>query len=179
MRWFTSVKLIVMSSLWAACASPTAYGSLPVGEKGPALLIKTTAGKSLNMSSLRGKVVLLDFWASWCGPCRLKTPHLQALSRKYAKSGLRLIGISLGEGKELPLAYAKQYAMKYTIAYTNRDQARVISRQFGFSGIPTTMLIDRHGIIRFTETGFPSVSDEQRERLGLMEKTIKRLLSDR
>ncbi|MDQ3820044.1 MAG: TlpA family protein disulfide reductase, partial [Acidobacteriota bacterium] len=116
----------------------------------------------LKLSDLRGHVVLLDFWATWCGPCRLAFPHLREWNEKYKDKGLVILGITKyyghAEGKELSqpeeLGYLERFKkennLTYGIAVANGDDNH---RNYNVMAIPTAVLIDRHGVIRLLTTG--------------------------
>jgi thiol-disulfide isomerase/thioredoxin len=90
---------------------------------------------------LRGKVVLLDFWASWCGPCRRSMPHIEALHREYGRKGLVVLGVNAE-----PAAKANDYLQANGITFpTLIDNGGAVGQQFQVRGIPTTVLIDRSG----------------------------------
>jgi thiol-disulfide isomerase/thioredoxin len=116
----------------------------------------------LKISELRGRVVLLDFWATWCGPCIIAFPHLKAWYEKYKDKGLVIVGMTRYYGtaggravnptEELSFVekFKKQYGLPYGIAVADNEDNM---RNYGVTGIPTAVLIDRRGIVRFVDTG--------------------------
>jgi thiol-disulfide isomerase/thioredoxin len=116
----------------------------------------------LKISDLRGQVVLLDFWATWCGPCIIAFPHLKAWYEKYKDKGLVIVGMTkyYGEGSGRPLKpaeelsfvqkFVKDHGLPYAIAVADTEDNM---RNYGVTGIPTAVLIDRRGIVRFIDTG--------------------------
>jgi cytochrome c biogenesis protein CcmG/thiol:disulfide interchange protein DsbE len=106
--------------------------------------IKT--GKPLNLHSLRGKVVLVDFWATWCGPCRMAIPHLIELQQEYRAKGLRVVGISLDQqGPAVVKPFYKEWKMNYSVVV---DDTGTVARDYGgIRSIPTALLIDKTGHI--------------------------------
>jgi thiol-disulfide isomerase/thioredoxin len=100
---------------------------------------------SVKLSELRGKVVLLDFWATWCGPCRASMPHLNAVSARYAKQGLAVVGMSVDESGPAPVKrFASQLGVRFTIAMANDD---LLDAYGPIRVIPTTFFINRKGEI--------------------------------
>jgi len=124
-------------------------GAAMVGKEAPAFTLKDLSGKTVSLSDFRGKVVLLDFWATWCGPCRQTIPHLEALHRKYKGQGLAVIGIN----HERDHDKVKEFA-KGQISYVVLLDADEQFTQYHISGIPTAFYIDREGKIRYRDVGF-------------------------
>jgi len=124
---------------------------LPTGSKPPALAVTTLAGVKLDLEGQAGKVVLVDFWATWCGPCRYAIPVIQGLHEQYAEKGLVVLGIS-NERAEVVRKFVGQNKMTYNIA---ADPAYGdIMRRYRVRGIPTLVAVDRKGILRMYEIGF-------------------------
>lgn len=109
-------------------------------------------GDSVSLSSRRGKVVLLNVWATWCHPCRAEIPELVALNKKYASRGLEIIGVSIdaASADSDVQAFVKDFAMDYAVWLDPED---IISTRFLLVGVPTTFLIDRDGILQWRKTG--------------------------
>jgi thiol-disulfide isomerase/thioredoxin len=109
-----------------------------------------STGKSFRLSEQRGKVVLIDFWATWCGPCRMAIPHLIELQREYRKKGLQVVGVSLDQqGPAVVKPFYEQWKMNYAVVV---DDQGVVARDYGgIRSIPTALLLDKHGRIL---TGF-------------------------
>ncbi len=135
---------------------------LPLGSHAPAFQSRTTAGRPFSLRSLRGHVVLMDFWATWCGPCRMATPTLEGLQRKYAGRGLRVVGVSVDDPTtvaQVP-AFAKQMHVTYTLVASPAQDIKAAQR-YNAGSIPTQFLIDKKGVIRWAQAGFsPSEGPE-------------------
>lgn len=165
-RVLPSVSALILLGVLACApeASPSADDSIPVATKGevglaaPRYEAVTLRGDSVSLASYRGKVVLLNAWATWCGPCRQEIPELRILHSKYAKEGLTVIGVTVDtEGTEQQVAdFVREFKMDYPLWH---DPAERISAQFAISGLPASFLIDRRGIIRWKATGAVQVSD--------------------
>jgi peroxiredoxin len=135
-----------------------------VGNPAPDFAVATVTGShgTVSLRQLRGKVVLVDFWGTFCTPCKSSFPKLQALNAKYAGSGLQIVGISEDEAEDkskIP-AFATTYGAKFAIAW---DEDRSISQRYRPETMPSSYLIDRRGIVRFTHVGFRGGDEAQIE----------------
>ena len=108
----------------------------------PEVKIFTRDGKPLSLSADKGKVVLLDFWASWCVPCRKSFPFLDGLQTRYGKDGLKVVGLTLEEDDDAISGFLDEVPASFTIA---RDPTEAAGEAFGVVAMPTTFLIDREG----------------------------------
>ncbi len=124
-----------------------------IGSRLPDFSLKDLHGHELSSGDLRGKVVLIDFWATWCQPCKKEMPGYQQLVDKYGSSGFVVIGFKFDvmRDTEDPIQFARKMGVKYPLAVASDD----IKQKFGgVLGLPTTMLYDRQGILRKKEIGF-------------------------
>ncbi|MEA2081379.1 MAG: TlpA disulfide reductase family protein [Elusimicrobiota bacterium] len=101
-------------------------------------------GRSFSLSSFRGKVVLIDFWATWCGPCVYEIPGFINLKNKYGRDGFEIIGFSVDRDKAAAVNFARAKGMNYPVAFAD---AELQQKYGGIRAIPTTFLIDREGRI--------------------------------
>jgi thiol-disulfide isomerase/thioredoxin len=124
-----------------------------IGSRLPAFSAKDLQGRQVSSSDLRGKVVLIDFWATWCQPCRKEMPGYQKLLDRYGPGGLAVVGFKLDimRDTEDPVLFAKRIGVRYPLVVADDD----LKQSFGgIEGIPTTMLYDRQGILRQKVIGF-------------------------
>ena len=110
-----------------------------------------TASNQVSNQDFRGKVIYLDFWASWCHPCRQLFPWLNELNRKYSSQGLEIIAINLDQDRAKAEQFLKLIPADFTIAY---DPEAITARDYRARGLPTSYLIDRNGVIRNQHAGF-------------------------
>jgi aldose sugar dehydrogenase len=163
------LKRIALLLLLVGCAEPAQnYGE--VGKPAPAYGALTLNGDSLDLARLKGEVVLLNVWATWCIPCRREIPELVALHQQHSARGLRVVGVSVDEsGADADVAsYARDFAMSYTIL---RDPGEAVSNAFRIQGVPASFLIDRDGVVRWRRIG-PFASNDP-EFVAVLNKTLE------
>lgn len=157
----TLLAALVVGTLLGSAPPPTAKGEFPAewyygnrrpdliameGKRAPALAVRNWIGEAQNLKKLKGKVVVLDFWATWCGPCKASIPKNNALVEKHAKDGLVFIGVhESSRGSEKMADLAKQYSIKYPLCVDNNSKS-VKSYKVHF--YPTYVVIDRKGVVR-------------------------------
>lgn len=123
-----------------------------VGQVVPAYAAPDLGGDSVRIADLRGDVVLLNIWATWCIPCRREIPELQALHQDYSGRGLRVLGVSVdaGDAESDVAEFAESFGMTYTIL---RDPDERVSTLFATPGVPASFLVDREGVVRWRHLG--------------------------
>jgi cytochrome c biogenesis protein CcmG/thiol:disulfide interchange protein DsbE len=131
----------------------------------PDFSLQELNGQSLNLSDYRGKIVLLDFWATWCGPCRDEIPHFVQLQDEYRQQGLQVVGISMDDGPKPVRDFYQQFKMNYPVALGNEKVAEAYG---GVLGLPVAFLIGRDGRIHAKYKGEVNMS--------VLEQEIKTLL---
>jgi thiol-disulfide isomerase/thioredoxin len=112
------------------------------------------AGFDGRLDAYRGRVVYLDFWASWCTPCRQSFPWMQAMQDAYAQQGLTIIAVNLDVNRADAERFLRQYDPQFTVSYDARGE---VAGRYRIAGMPTSVIIDRHGVTRFTHVGFRPV----------------------
>lgn len=124
----------------------------PAGKAAPDWQLSDVNGKPLKLADFKGKVVVLDFWATWCPPCRAEIPGLVALQKKYADQGLSVIGVSVDEqGPKVVKPFIERFAINYPVVMGNE---KVLTDYGGITAIPTTFVIDRQGNVVATHQGY-------------------------
>jgi len=124
----------------------------------PDFTLKTLDGKEMTLSRLKGKVVLLDFWATWCGPCKESIPHFIQLYKDYRESGFELVGMNVDKrDAEVVRRFVTSMDIPYPVVTTPEN----VVRSYRVTGIPATFLIDKEGKIREKMVGFNSTIARQ------------------
>jgi len=116
----------------------------------PDFTLRQLDGHDLHLSSYRGKAVLLDFWATWCDPCREETPHFVELQHKYGDRGLQIIGVSMDDGPEPVRVFYQQFHVNYPVVMGNANTGELYG---GVLGLPIAFLISRDGRIQEKHIG--------------------------
>jgi tetratricopeptide (TPR) repeat protein len=142
----------------------------------PSFSVKSHIGEELSLEKLRGKVVLLDFWASWCFPCRIDMPEVRKIWKQYGSDRFTIIGINLDSNRPSFEAYMKEEGITWLQYYDGLGWGNKISRLYGVYSIPQTVLIDQDGVIRATGLR----GEELSEKIGdLLKNLHKQTGSDR
>jgi peroxiredoxin len=162
-------RALVALTLGIYAATPMAARQEPslVGKAAPAFALKDIAGKPLTLADYRGKVVLIDFWATWCVPCRVEIPHFVELQKKYASRGFTMIGISMDDEPGLVAPFAKKYGMNYPVVV---GDAALGEKYGGILGLPVAIVIDRNGVIRERYDGITSADTFEKAVVALLGK---------
>ena len=146
------LTLIVCLAPWLeATAAGLASGQTAPAVDLPLLTSSQDTGAKLSLAQLRGKVVYLDFWASWCGPCRMSFPQLEQLRQDLSPRGFEVLAVNVDEFKADALEFLEEIPVSYPVV---RDGEGLTPRAYGILGMPTGYLIDRSGVVRLVHQGF-------------------------
>lgn len=157
-------------SLALALAAPALAASAPpAGSAAPDFTLRAADGRNVRLEELRGQVVLVNFWATWCGPCREEMPRLNALYEKYRKSGFVLLGVNIDDDPHAALATAAKLGVSFPVLL---DTDKKVSKLYDLSTMPSTVVIDRDGKMRFVHRGYRAGTE------GEYEQQIRGLLKE-
>lgn len=161
-------KLAAAAALSSALCAPAL--ALEQGDKAPDFSAPGMAGGTISLSAYRGKVVYLDFWASWCGPCAQSLPALEALRREFKPEDFQVVAVNVDREPKLAKAFLSKRRVGFPSA---KDPDGTLPARFGIDSMPTSFLIDRSGVVRHVQRGFRPSDVE-----GLREQ-IQQLVADR
>jgi len=137
-------SLLVLAALWSV--RPGGQPQLPLDQPAPPLRLPSLAGGEVDLGSFRGRIVLLNFWASWCPPCVHETPSLEALHRALSDQGLVVIGVSVDESTRALRQFVEEHGVTFLVL---RDPSGLFAeRVYRTVEFPTTYLIDADGVVR-------------------------------
>jgi len=155
----------------AACAAAalTTYAAVTPSAPAPDFALRSLEGPNLRLQEQRGRVVMVNFWATWCGPCRVEMPHLARLYDKYRGSGFQLLGINIDEDPHQAATTATKLGLRFPVLL---DSEKRVSKLYDLSTMPSTVLIDRNGRVRYIHRGYRDGYEET------YEKQIRELLRE-
>ncbi len=148
--------------------SPLVVGAAEVGKPAPDFTLKSLSGENLKLSEMTGDVILINFWASWCGPCREEMPLLNDLHSKYEPLGFKVLGVNVEEDVNGAKGFLKNFPVDFPVLLDNTNQ---VSKQYKVIAMPTTVVVDRDGNMRYLHQGYKP-GDEEKYRQ--MVKTLVR-----
>jgi thiol-disulfide isomerase/thioredoxin len=148
---------------------------LQAGQPLPALDAKDLQGKPFSLAGLKGKVVLLDFWASWCGPCRKSLPFIDQLQTRYGSQGFQAVGVALDEDPEAMTAFLERTPVRFTIVPDGTGRS---AEAFGVVAMPTTFLIDQEGRVVARFEGGEHLKAEEEAVATLLKKGPQAPMAD-
>ena len=162
-RWFThlSVLALLLGGLWAwtraAAPGETSAGLIPAPQAGflaPGFTLQTLTGEQLSLSDFRGRPVLINLWASWCGPCRAEMPAIQRVYDRYRQDGFTVLAVNMTaqDSEAAAAAFAAEYGLNFPILL---DREGEVARLYENRALPSSFFVDEKGIIQEVVLGGP------------------------
>ena len=156
-----SIKSLAVAGI-LVCLSPLA-GAEEINVPAPDFTLESRSGENLRLEDHRGEVVMLNFWASWCGPCRQEMPLMDELYSQYKDLGFTILAVNVDENREEAHRFLDKVPVNYPILY---DPESSVSELYEVQAMPTTVMIDRSGNARYLHYGYqPGYEDEYEQQI--------------
>lgn len=147
---FLQVRRVLFGAALALATAVSSAAIVPTSIA-PDFTLRTMNGPNLRLQEQRGRVVMVNFWATWCGPCRQEMPHLNKLYDKYRASGFVLLGVNIDDDALKATDLATKLGLKFPVLL---DTDKKVSRSYDMNAMPATLLIDRDGKVRYIHRGY-------------------------
>lgn len=121
------------------------------GQLAPDFALKSSTGENLRLSEYRGDVVMINFWATWCGPCRQEMPLLEELYARYKRVGFNLLGVNIDDDANKAMQMIDELGVNFPILFDSRKE---VSKLYNVETMPVTVLVDREGRVRYVHLGY-------------------------
>ncbi len=144
------IRLLLSAAALLACAAAPA-ATLQPSAMAPDFTLRSMDGPNLRLNEQRGRVVMVNFWATWCGPCRQEMPHLNKLHDKYRDAGFVLLGVNIDDNARAATDLATKLGLRFPVLL---DTDKSVSRLYDLGSMPATVLIDREGRVRHLHRGY-------------------------
>ncbi len=138
--------------------APRAFSATAPSSAAPDFTLRSVDGPNVRLQEQRGQVVLVNFWATWCGPCRQEMPQLNKLYDKYRAAGFNLLGINIDDDGRRAGDVVRKLGLRFPVLL---DSDKAVSRLYDLSTMPTTLLIDRNGSVRHVHNGYLAGYEDQ------------------
>jgi peroxiredoxin len=152
------IKNLTLGLLVSMMAATSLASSSLEGRAAPDFALKSSTGENLRLSEYRGEVVMVNFWATWCGPCRQEMPLLDELYQRYQRVGFNLLGVNIDDDSRRAMQMISELGVNFPVLF---DARKEVSKLYEVEAMPVTVLIDREGNVRFVHHGYkPGYEDK-------------------
>jgi len=145
------IKKLVLGLLVCAFAATSLASSGLEGKVAPDFALKSSSGENPRLSEYRGDVVMINFWATWCGPCRQEMPLLDELYARYERVGFKLLGVNIDDDSRRAMQMIEELGVNIPVLF---DARKEVSKLYQVETMPTTVLLDRDGNVRYVHHGY-------------------------
>ena len=150
-------KTLVAVVFGVFAASSLASSSLE-GQVAPDFALKSSTGENLRLSEFRGDVVMINFWATWCGPCRQEMPLLDELYSRYNRVGFNLLGVNIDDDSRRAMQMVEELGVNFPVLF---DASKDVSKLYEVEAMPVTVIVDRSGTVRYVHHGYKPGYEEK------------------
>jgi len=152
------IKNLTLGLLITVLAATSLASSGLEGQVAPDFALKSSTGENLRLSEYRGNVVMINFWATWCGPCRQEMPLLDELYTRYERVGFSLLGVNIDDDSRRAMQMIEDLGVSFPVLF---DARKEVSELYEVEAMPVTVLIDREGNVRYVHHGYkPGYEDK-------------------
>ncbi len=152
------LRAILLGALLSVFAVGSLAASDLTGQAAPDFVLKSSTGENLRLSEYRGDVVMINFWATWCGPCRQEMPLLDDLYARYGRVGFSLLGVNIDDDARRAMQMIDELGVNFPVLF---DDTKEVSRLYQVEAMPVTVLVDRSGTVRHVHHGYKPGYEEK------------------
>ena len=152
------IKNLTLGLMITVIAATSVASSGLEGQPAPDFALKSSTGENLRLSEFRGDVVMINFWATWCGPCRQEMPLLDELYTRYERVGFNLLGVNIDDDPRRAMQMVEDLGVSFPVLFDTRKE---VSKLYNVEAMPVTILVDREGTVRYVHHGYkPGYEDK-------------------
>jgi len=148
----------IIAALFCIFAATSLASSGLEGQDAPDFALKSSTGENLRLSEYRGDVVMINFWATWCGPCRQEMPLLDELYSRYQRVGFDLLGVNIDDDSDRAMQMVRELGVSFPVLFDSRKE---VSKLYEVEAMPVTVLVDREGRVRHVHHGYKPGYEEK------------------
>ncbi|MFQ6005417.1 MAG: TlpA family protein disulfide reductase [Woeseia sp.] len=145
------LRITLLGALLSILAASGIASSGLAGQPAPDFVLKSATGENLRLREYRGDVVMINFWATWCGPCRQEMPLLDELYGRYQRVGFSLLGVNIDDDSRRAMAMVDELGVTFPVLF---DEDKQVSKLYEVEAMPVTLLLDREGTVRHVHLGY-------------------------
>jgi len=145
------LKNSIVALVFTVFAASSLASSGMEGHEAPDFALKSSTGQNLRLSEFRGDVVMINFWATWCGPCRQEMPHLDDLYARYQRVGFNLLAVNIDDDSNRAMNMIEELGVNFPVLFDARKQ---VSELYEVEAMPVTVIVDREGTVRYVHHGY-------------------------
>jgi len=152
------IRKFLVGLAFSVIAATSLASSGLEGRPAPDFALKSSSGQNLRLSEHRGEVVMVNFWATWCGPCRQEMPLLDELYSRYQRVGFSLLGVNIDDNSSKAMNMVSELGVSFPVLFDSRKE---VSKLYEVEAMPVTVLIDREGTVRYVHHGYKPGYEEK------------------
>jgi peroxiredoxin len=145
------LKTTLLGIILGVIATSSLAASDLAGQVAPDFALKSATGENLRLSEYRGDVVMINFWATWCGPCRQEMPLLNELFNRYERVGFNLLGVNIDDDSRRAMQMVEDLGVTFPVLF---DETKEVSKLYQVEAMPVTVIVDREGVVRYVHHGY-------------------------